>query len=127
MAYYSLLSNALSVDVYDEAPENATYPHVHFNDTTLTDASSKSDFIDEVTFSLSVVDRFALDSGSRAAINSIVNTIKETLRTRTDVFNLASFDVIYTIVDNDIFRKEFNQAYTYWIREIRFRHKIGEK
>jgi hypothetical protein len=126
-AYYTLLSDALAVNVYDEAPADATYPHVQFGDTTLTDSSTKSDFIDEATFSLSVVDRYALDSGTRTYINAIVNTIKQTLRTRSDVFDLSNFDVIYTVVDNDIFRKEFSETYTYWIREIRFRHKIEEK
>jgi len=126
-AYYTLLSDALAVDVYDEAPADATYPHVQFGDTTLTDSSTKSDFIDEATFSLSVVDRYALDSGTRTYINAIVNTIKETLRDRTDVFGMSNFDVVYTVVDNDIFRKEFTETYTYWIREIRFRHKIEER
>lgn len=126
-AYYTLLSDALAVNVYDEAPADATYPHVQFGDTTITDSSTKSDFIDEATFSLSVVDRYALDSGTRTYINAIVNTIKQTLRDRTDVFDMSNFDVIYTVVDNDIFRKEFSETYTYWIREIRFRHKIEEK
>lgn len=126
-AYYTLLTGALAVNVYDEAPADATYPHVQFGDTTLTDSSTKSDFIDEATFSLSVVDRYALDSGTRTYINAIVNTIKQTLRDRTGVFDLSNFDVIYTVVDNDIFRKEFSETYTYWIREIRFRHKIEEK
>ena len=126
-AYYTLLSDALAVDVYDEAPADATYPHVQFGDTTLTDSSTKSEFIDEATFSLSVVDRYALDSGTRTYINAIVNTIKQTLRTRSDVFDMSNFDVVYTVVDNDIFRKEFSETYTYWIREIRFRHKIEEK
>jgi hypothetical protein len=126
-AYYTLLSDALAVNVYDEAPADATYPHVQFGDTTLTDSSTKSEFIDEATFSLSVVDRYALDSGTRTYINAIVNTIKQTLRDRTDVFDMSNFDVVYTVVDNDIFRKEFSETYTYWIREIRFRHKIEEK
>jgi hypothetical protein len=126
-AYYTLLSDALAVNVYDEAPADATYPHVQFGDTTITDSSTKSDFIDEATFSLSVVDRYALDSGTRTYINAIVNTIKQTLRTRSDVFDMSNFDVVYTVVDNDIFRKEFSETYTYWIREIRFRHKIEEK
>lgn len=126
-AYYSLLTSALSVNVYDDAPSNATYPHVQFNDTNLTDSSSKSDFIDDVTFSLSVVDRYATDAGTRSQINSIVNTIKETVRTRADVFNMTNFDVVFTIVDNDQFRKEYTGTFTYWIRELRFRHKIEEK
>ena len=126
-AYYTLLTGALAVNVYDEAPSDATYPHVQFGDTTLTDSSSKSDFIDEVTFSLSVVDRYALDSGTRTYINAIVNTIKETIRTRADVFGMTSFDVVYTVVDHDIFRQEYTGTYTYWIRELRFRHKIEEK
>lgn len=127
MAYYSVLSGALSVNVYDEVPSNATYPHVQFNDTSLTDSSTKSEFMDDVTFSLSVVDRFSTDAGTRAPINNIVNTIKETVRTRTDVFNLTSFDVLYTVVDNDVFRREYTGTFTYWIRELRFRHKIEEK
>jgi len=126
-AYYTLLTDALAVNVYDEAPADATYPHVQFGDTTLTDSSTKSEFMDEATFSLSVVDRYALDSGTRTYINAIVNTIKQTLRDRTDVFGMSNFDVVYTVVDNDIFRKEFTETYTYWIREIRFRHKIEEK
>ena len=126
-AYYTLLTDALAVNVYDEAPADATYPHVQFGDTTLTDSSTKSEFMDEATFSLSVVDRYALDSGTRTYINAIVNTIKQTLRDRTDVFDMSNFDVVYTVVDNDIFRKEFTETYTYWIREIRFRHKIEEK
>ncbi len=126
-AYYSVLTGALSVNVYDEVPSNATYPHVQFNDTNLSDSSSKSDFIDDVTFSLSVVDRYSTDAGTRSQINSIVNTIKETIRTRADVFNMTSFDVVFTIVDNDQFRKEYTGTFTYWIRELRFRHKIEEK
>ena len=126
-AYYTLLTDALAVNVYDEAPADATYPHVQFGDTTLTDSSTKSEFMDEATFSMSVVDRYALDSGTRTYINAIVNTIKQTLRDRTDVFDMSNFDVVYTVVDNDIFRKEFTETYTYWIREIRFRHKIEEK
>ena len=126
-AYYTLLTDALAVNVYDEAPADATYPHVQFGDTTLTDSSTKSEFMDEATFSMSVVDRYALDSGTRTYINAIVNTIKQTLRTRSDVFDMSNFDVVYTVVDNDIFRKEFTETYTYWIREIRFRHKIEEK
>ena len=126
-AYYTLLTDALAVNVYDEAPADATYPHVQFGDTTLTDSSTKSEFMDEATFSLSVVDRYALDSGTRTYINAIVNTIKQTLRDRTDVFGMSNFDVVYTVVDNDIFRKEFTETYTYWIREIRFRHKIEER
>jgi len=35
--------------------------------------------------------------------------------------------VVYTVVDNDIFRQEYTGTYTYWIRELRFRHKIEEK
>lgn len=126
-AYYTLLTDALAVNVYDEAPADATYPHVQFGDTTLTDSSTKSEFMDEATFSLSVVDRYALDSGTRTYINAIVNTIKQTLRDRTDVFGMSNFDIVYTVVDNDIFRKEFTETYTYWIREIRFRHKIEER
>ena len=68
--YYTLLNGNVSlsgnpVAVYDEVPSNATYPHIQFADTTLTDNSTKSTFMDNATFSLSVVDRFSLDNGTR--------------------------------------------------------------
>lgn len=132
VAYFSLLNNNVSVSgsvvpVYDEVPANGTYPHIQFNATTLTDDSTKSTFMDNVTFSLSIVDRFSLDNGSRAKINSVVNQVKEIIRARPVPFNLASFNVITSVVDNDVSRKEKTSTYTYFIRELRFRHVIEEK
>jgi len=132
IAYYTLLNNNVTlsgnpVPVYDEVPSNGTYPHIQFNDTTLTDNSTKSTFMDNVTFSLSVVDRFSLDNGSRANLNSVVNQVKEIVRARPVPFNLTDFNVLVSVVDNDIFRKEKTNTYTYFIRELRFRHIIEEK
>jgi len=131
-AYYTLLNTNVSlsgsvIPVYDEVPSNATYPHIQFADTTLVDNSTKSTFMDEATFSLSVVDRFSLDNGTRSRINSIVDQVKQIIRTRPVPFNLTDFNVIISVVDNDLFRKEKTDTYTYFIRELRFRHVIEEK
>jgi hypothetical protein len=131
-AYYTLLNTNVTlsgspVPVYDEVPSNGTYPHIQFADTTLTDNSTKSTFMDNVTFSLSVVDRFSLDNGSRAKLNNVVNQVKEIIRARPVPFNLNDFNVITSVVDNDIFIKEKTDTYTYFIRELRFRHVIEEK
>ena len=131
-AYYTLLNTNVTlsgsaIPVYDEVPSNATYPHIQFADTTLVDNSTKSTFMDEATFSLSVVDRFSLDNGTRSRINSIVDQVKQIIRTRPVPFNLTDFNVIISVVDNDIFRKEKTDTYTYFIRELRFRHVIEEK
>lgn len=132
VAYYTLLNTNVtlsgsSIPVYDEVPASATYPHIQFGNTTLSDDSTKSSFQDDATFSLSVVDRFSIDSGTRSRINNIVNQIKQIIRTRPVPFNLTNFNVITSVVDNDVFRKENTSTYTYFIREIRFRHKIEEK
>lgn len=132
VAYYTLLNNNVTlsgtpVSVYDEVPANGTYPHIQFNTTTLTDNSTKSTFMDDVTFSLSVVDRFSLDNGTRSKINSIVNQVKEIIRARPVPFNLTNFNVITSVLDNDVMRKEKSDTYTYFIREVRFRHIIEEK
>jgi len=132
VAYYTLLNTNVTlsgtpVPVYDEVPANATYPHIHFGETTLVDNSTKSTFMDEVTFSMSVVDRFQADNGSRAKINSCVNQVKEIIRARPVPFSLSSFNVITSVVDNDLSRKERTSTYTYFIRELRFRHIIEEK
>lgn len=132
VAYYTLLNNNVTlsgtpVSVYDEVPANGTYPHIQFNATTLTDNSTKSTFMDDVTFSLSVVDRFSLDNGTRSKINSIVNQVKQIIRARPVPFNLTNFNVLTSVLDNDVMRKEKSDTYTYFIREIRFRHIIEEK
>ena len=131
-AYYTLLNTNVSlsgsvIPVYDEVPSSATYPHIQFADTTLVDNSTKSTFMDEATFSLSVVDRFSLDNGTRSRINSIVDQVKQIIRARPVPFDLTDFNVIISVVDNDLFRKEKTDTYTYFIRELRFRHVIEEK
>jgi len=131
VAYYTLLNNNVSVSgsvvpVYDDVPANATYPLITFEDTTLADNSTKSTFMDDVTFSLSVVDRFGRDGGSRAKINSAVNEIKTIIRARPVPFNLTDFNVISSVVDSDISLKEKTETYTYFIRRLRFRHVIEE-
>ncbi len=131
-AYYTLLNTNVTlsgsvIPVYDEVPSSATYPHIQFGDTTLVDNSTKSTFMDEATFSLSVVDRFSLDNGTRSRINSIVDQVKRIIRARPVPFDLTDFNVIISIVDNDLFRKEKTDTYTYFIRELRFRHVIEEK
>ncbi len=131
-AYYTLLNNNVTISgsavpVYDDVPSSATYPLIHFNDTTLVDNSTKSTFMDDVTFSLSIVDRFGLDNGSRAKINSIVDQVKQIIRARPVPFSLNDFNVITSVVDNDVSRKQRTDTYTYFIRELRFRHIIEEK
>ncbi len=131
-AYYTLLNNNVTISgsaipIYDDVPSSATYPLIHFNDTTLVDNSTKSTFMDDVTFSLSVVDRFGLDNGSRANINSIVDQVKQIIRARPVPFSLNDFNVITSVVDNDASRKQRTDTYTYFIRELRFRHIIEEK
>ena len=132
VAYYTLLNTNVTlsgtpVPVYDEVPANGTYPHIQFNDTTLTDNSTKTTFMDNVTFSLSVVDRFSLDNGSRANLNSVVNQVKQIIRARPVPFNLTNFNVINSVVETDLSRKEKTSTYTYFIRELRFRHIIEKK
>ena len=132
VAYYTLLNNNVTlsgnpVAVYDEVPANCTYPHRQFNDTTLSDNSTKTTFMDDVTFSLSVVDRFSLDNGSRANLNSVVNQVKQIIRARPVPFNLTNFNVINSVVETDLSRKEKTSTYTDFIRELRFRHIIEEK
>ncbi len=130
--YYTLLNGNVSlsgsvIPVYDEVPSNATYPHIQFADTTLVDNSTKSTFMDDATFSLSVVDRFSLDNGTRSRINDVVDQVKQIIRARPVPFTLTDFNVIVSVVDNDLFRKEKTDTYTYFIRKLRFRHIIEEK
>ncbi len=132
VAYYTLLNNNVTlsgtpVPVYDEVPATATYPHIQFGNTNLNDDSTKQSFQDRGSFSMSVVDRFSSDTGTRSKINNVVNQVKQIVRTRPVPFNLTNFNVITSVVESDVSRKERTSTFTYYIRELRFGHIIEEK
>jgi len=129
--YYSLLNGNITYDgdtipVYDVVPDNETYPYIQLGDYTETDDSSKGDFGDECTFSISVVDRFQGRFGSDAGIYSVWNDIKDIIRARPTAFDMTDFYVNSTVVDNAVTREEKTETYMYKILEGRFRHLIRE-
>jgi len=130
-SYYSLLNGNVSYDsttvpVYTTVPETPTYPYIHLGQYTETDDSTKSDFGNECTFSLTIVDRFGGNFGSEASIYSIWNDLKQIIRTRPIGLSLTDFSVLTSVVDNSITREEKTETYLYKIMECRFRHLIRQ-
>ena len=130
-AYYDALNgnvtyNSETVPVYDVVPDSATYPYIKLQGFTETDDSTKSDFGDECTFSIQIVDRFGGNFGTKAGIYSVWDSVKDIIRARPIALSLTDFRVNTSTVDNVIDREEKTDTYLYKILEGRFRHKIRQ-
>lgn len=129
--YYTLLNgqitfNGNTVPVYDSVPSDATYPHIQIGERTNVDRSNKTNFGDEPTQSLWIVDRFEAQAGSRNSQYTIADEIHKIVRTRPNAFSLSGFKVITTTIDQELSSKEDTDTYTYWRYLIRYRHQIEQ-
>lgn len=129
-AYFTLLSGNVNVNgvisVYDTIPEDPNYPYIQIADRTASDYVTKSSFGEEVTQSLSIVDRFSGSFGSRANINDVLDKVQQIIRARPVPISLAGFNVITSTLDNATFLRERTQTHTYFRYEVRFRHLIQQ-
>ena len=130
-AYYSLLNGNVNVNgvipVYDVVPDNASHPYIQLREWTEVDDSSKSDFGDRATFSISIVDRFDGSYGTSANIYAIWDAVKQIIRARPTGFSMADFDMISTTVGSVVEREEKTQTHLYKILECRFNHLVAQK
>lgn len=123
----SITYNGSIISVYEEVPKNATYPYIQFNGYTETDDSTKSDFADEIFLSLKIVDRYSLTTGTKKKIASIWSDLKGIITSRISPFTCENYDVIISVTDNFIIRKEYSQTHIYIIGEARFKHNVRKK
>lgn len=129
--YYSLLNGNVDVDgvipVYDGVPgKDAEYPYIAIGEYTQVDDSDKSSFGEDLTVTLVIADRFINSSVSRRRLFSIVSKVKEIIRARPNPFDLASFNVITSVVDNQNTFKQLTDTYLYVYEQLRFRHLIEQ-
>lgn len=127
--YFSLLSNAVNVPVYDvnAVPSEPSYPHVIIGEWTEVDNSDKTSLGSDMTLTVRVVDRVT-QQASRAPIYAICNQIKNAIRTRPVPFSgITGINVLTATLDDQItLPKELIDGFTYFGETLRFRHTIQQ-
>lgn len=130
-AYYTLMNGNITYDgvtvpVYDAIPSNPVYPHIKIGERTGIEDSNKSYFGENVTQTITITDRFGGNFGSRKAIYSIANQIKQIVRVRPDPFSLTGFNNVVTKLDNEMTWRDEQDSYIYFYQSLRFRHFIQQ-
>lgn len=129
-AYYQRLQgityDGKSVPVYDVVPAKPVYPHIKFQDRTITDISDKNSYRMDLIFGLRVIDRFPANQGSRMSIYAISSEIKERIRQIYTGIELETFNVITSTLASETFLTELTETYYYLRNEMRFRHHIQD-
>lgn len=111
-----------TVPIYDNIPDNPSYPYIQMGNKESNDNSNKTNFSTNDTVSQSIIDRFPNNTGSRKAINSVANDLFNLVQPNKGEIGLsiAGFKIIRCIVGNDIFLRELTPTYLYLRREIRW-------
>jgi len=134
-SYYSLLDGNVTIDssavgVYDKmnvpSADNRTEQWIVLSDWTEVDASDKSSFGSELTFTVHFYDRQEGSRGSRANLYDMVNQVKQEVRTRPNSVDLSpDFDLIWLNIDDEnSLPKELTDTHLTFGRQVRFRMQV---
>lgn len=130
-AYFDLLDGNITIDgsavtLYDQVPQDETYPYIQIDTQTAVDWSDKTSQGQEKTQTLWLVDRFSGAFGSREDINDMEDQVSQIICARPVPFDIDGFNVITSLLDLSNFSRERTDTYTYLRIEMRFRHLIEE-
>lgn len=136
-AFYQMLSGSISysgqiVPVIDEGgDDDIGYPQVMFGEWTEVDASDKTSFGSEYTFSTRIWDQTDAPTYSRAPVYSVIDQIKEIIRVRTSIsatpFDMVGFNIISCIINNtNTLPKTQTDTHLTWGEMIRWRLLVEE-
>lgn len=127
-SFYGLLDGNITiggsaVPVGDKMNVPGGYPQIVLSDWTEVDDSDKSSFGSELTFTVHVYCRTESQSASREDLYSIVNQIKQQVRTRPQSVDLSpDFNLIRLLIDDELsLPKELTDTHITFGRQIRFR------
>ena len=124
--YVRLLNGNVSGAVYDQVPENPSYPYVQIGNQTGVDYSDKTSQGEEKTQTLWIVDRYSGSFGDRGNVYTLENEILGIICDRPIEFDLDGFNMIQSVLDLSNFSIERTETHTYFRIEMRFRHEIEE-
>ncbi len=123
--YFSLLTGIVidgyTVPVYDDVPQDATYPYIKLGEWTEVDFSDKTSFGGDVTLTVQIVDRFQ-GTVSRGKMYDVLDEVKQIIRSRPAPFNLVGWNILTSVVDNETTFRQLTDTFVYVYSNIRFRH-----
>lgn len=73
--YFQTMATAIGKSVYDNVPDNASYPYVHISDMTGGDSSTATDNLYSVDVLFDIVTAFDGNFGGRKDCDAIGNSI----------------------------------------------------
>lgn len=128
--YFSILSAALSVPVYDvnAVPESASYPHVQIGEMQESELSDMTSLGSLLQADVRIVNR-AVTATSPAAVYDIADQIKQAIRPRpANAFAaIAGLNVVATTLINQVNIPKVKEAgYFYSGLLLRFQHLIEQ-
>jgi len=128
--YFTLLSAALSVPVYDvnAVPESATYPHVQIGEMQESELSDMTTLGSLLQADVRIINR-AVTASSPASIYALANDIKQTIRPRPgNAFDsVAGLNIVGTTLINQVNIPKVKEAgYFYSGLLLRFQHIIEQ-
>lgn len=110
------------VPVYDSIPTDATFPYIKIQEWTEVDFSDKTTFGGNVTLTLQIVDRYEGTASPRSVMYTVLEGVKEIIRSRPLSFNVDGWNIITSVVDGEDTIREMDATHTYIYTNIRFRH-----
>lgn len=121
-AYFSLLNGNVSAPVYDAKPTSPEYPHVGIGEWTKLDGSDKSSQGDELTLTLTLVDRFTGPNYTRSRLYQLSDEVQQIICQTPAPFELEGFNVITSTLDNETTGRQLTDTHIELFTALRFRH-----
>jgi len=126
----SIVSNGVSVDVYNRVPSNATEPFIKVYSLQNNELDFNRDsFMLECITRIEVVTAFDSDSGGELQCNQIVSDVLKLVRTRSNgYFDLSSngFNVYTSVLENTSYFEEDADDKTYFRAVIDLSNKVQQ-
>lgn len=127
-AYFELLSDMISVPVYDRVPSDAPEDYVVLGTDTGVDDSTKTDYEFDATMTLSIFARRSGDEGGKKIVKDIAEEVINLVCERegqglnaTPELNIITSTLEFATT----LERQDGTSYE-WQRVLRFRHKIEQ-
>lgn len=117
----------INVPVYDNIPNNATYPFIHFDSFSLADTSVKDQYLQDVRMTLIVYTRYDSSYGGSTDSDNITNSILQLLIVDpASYFTTTNFIAITTRLESRESQKVVTDNYKFYLSAITISHLIEQ-
>lgn len=131
-AYFDRLNNIIvngtKIPFYDIVPTTADEPYIYVLDCTTNEEGDKTDYGQEVTITINIVQKYDNSKGGHKEVDNIASEVIRLIRTRSSGYlTMTNHYIIVTTLDNSVSLTEQTEKGKLVTRSVRFRHTISEK